>query len=203
MTLTRKSWIPYSFLRSLRPENNRGAGDIAEMLIAAVTTTTHLTIAVANSSSASLWSGERSTKMSLCVPVFFSIRTQLSSKISPSSAVLSISWIQPVILLRAMCILLPAGGVFSRFHSFFFFFSLLCGFRLCKRWRLDTTVPHLYPWVERQHSSLMSRKQLWTLNPMSTVSDTNLFVKPHITIVYSISSVHSVIFSWIVHKHQP
>lgn len=37
----------------------------------------------------------------------FGIRTQLWSEISPSSPFLSISWIQPAILLRAMCILLP------------------------------------------------------------------------------------------------
>lgn len=72
--------------------------------------------------------------------LFPTVRPQLWSKISPSAPSLPISWIQPAILLRAMCILLPAGGVFSHLIPIWFPPSVSA----VEKWTGDTADPYLW-----------------------------------------------------------
>lgn len=124
---------------------------MAEMLIAQLSPPQpHLTLAVANCALPPLYGlGKKQQNVSLCFKTgIFQSETQLWSKISPSSPSLSISCIQPAILLRAMCILLPAGGVFSRFDFFFFSSPWIQALRVLQRRDvvMDAAVPRLFPW---------------------------------------------------------
>lgn len=77
-----------------------------------------LTLAVADCVLTPLYGlGKEQQNVSLCFKTgfFFSFLNAAVIQNPSSSPSLPISWIQPAILLRAMCILLPAGCVFSRF----------------------------------------------------------------------------------------